>query len=328
MTRVIDEANRLKDGTPSAGLRDALNALAERQAESQLESDHEVERQLADRLDELNSAPGAGFLAVYLGARVESGADPNISGPSILQAMLRFADAFELPPDDDDDAPIDSSAVIGLELLGQGLVAHVSRSEPLLQQMSNDTATIESLERVEHISAGPTWVLELLRKRSGELLVIHVADRRGFDVEYNNLSNCFHLFTLLQAALQGMRLGNGGTVDSDLVAVASGDAFHDAADSAWWHYGVGGYPEADFGGSVWGEATPDTIPTIDGRQVILLWPPLFQARSWDAGFFSPFLQASPPKVSVINELDPTDVQNWCERLNLPTIKSKRRWRFW
>ncbi|MCC9600895.1 hypothetical protein LOC67_09980 [Stieleria sp. JC731] len=325
ITQVIEEANQLSDGTPSSGLRSALNALTDHQQRQQ------AGQRLASRLDEVFSAPGAGFLAVYFGAAVESGADPDVTGPSIVNAMLRFASSVDVPGDDacdDDDEDFDPATVTGLELLGQGLVAHVSRSPNMLQRLSHDPTTIAELERVEHISPGPGWVLELLRKRSGELLVIHVQHRRGFQVAYENLSNCFHLFTLLQAALQNYRFPETQTVPRSLLNVAKGMTFEDQSDTAWWHYGVGTYPEADFGGTIWGEANPESIPEVDGRQVVLLWPPVLQSRSWGTGFFGPFLQAAPPNVKVLEELDSDEVQRWCDRLNLPWVKPKPRWKFW
>ena len=43
--------------------------------------------------------------------------------------------------------------------------------------------------------------MEILRQRSGELVVLHGQEPRGFRVAYRNMSYCFHLFTLLQGAL-------------------------------------------------------------------------------------------------------------------------------
>ena len=306
-------------------LRNALNAIGEH------ESREEARLLVAKRLGEVTSPTGAGFLAVWLGAGVEGGADPDLTGDAILGSLLHWAGSVATLPDedtDDDEPEVDSEIVAGLEMLGQGLVAHIARSPTLLQQMTNDSDVVAELERVEYASAGPMWVLELLRKRSGTLLVIHVEQRRGVRVSYQNLSNCFHLFTLLQSALSDAKMPGAKRVSSRLLAVARGQAMEDCHDEAWWHYGVGTCPTADLGGSIWGEANPDSIPEIDGQQVILLWPMIINSRQWGVGFFGPFLQASPPAVTVTAELTGAEVRQWVEKLKLPEIVPKPWWKFW
>ena len=323
--RVIRAASSQRGSDCPDELRDALNTIGEHGARE------EMRLQVASRLGEVTSATGAGFLAVWLGAGVEGGADPDLTGDAILGSLLHWANAVATLPDedtDDDEAEVDSEIVVGLEMLGQGLVAHISRSPTLLQQMANNSDVVAELERVEYASAGPMWVLELLRKRSGTLVVLHVEQRRGVRLSYRNLSNCFHLFTLLQAALSDEKMPGAKRVSSRLLAVATGQAMEDCHDEAWWHYGVGTCPTADLGGSIWGEANPDSIPEIDGQQVILLWPMVINSRQWGAGFFGPFLQASPPAVTVTGELTDAEVSQWVEKLNLPEITPKRGWKFW
>ena len=322
---VIHAAGLQHDSDCPDELRDALNAIAEH------ESREEARLLVARRLGEVTSPTGAGFLAVWLGAGAEGGADPDLTGDAILGSLLRWAGSVASLPDedaDDDEPDVDAKIFAGLEMLGQGLVAHIARSPTLLQQMANDPDVVAELERVEYASAGPMWVLELLRKRSGTLLVIHVEQRRAVQVSYQNLSNCFHLFTLLQSALSAVNMPGAKRVSARLLAVARGDGMMDCHDEAWWHYGVGTCPAADLGGSVWGEANPDSIPKIDGQQVILLWPMIIKSRQWGVGFFRPLLQASPPDVTVIAELTVDEVKQWVEKLRLPEIIPEPWWKFW
>ncbi len=325
--QVVAAANAQFGSELSQDLREAMNAFAGH-------PDFAAARHaIAQRLIDIRSCTGAGFLAVWFGAAAENGAEPESAGRDILETMLKWSRTVETPPDQDSDEAIEDEEIdpeinCGLEMLGQGLVAHVSRSPALHQQLSDSPLVIEELERIEHLSAGPMWVLELLRKRSGELVVIHVEQRRGYRVSYQNLSNCFHLFTLLQSAMADVKAPDTKRVPPLLKAVALGEQQDDVHDDAWWHYGIGTCPTADFGGSIWGEATLDSIPEIEGEQIVLLWPMLLSSRGWGAGFFGPFLQALPPMVTVVSELTDEEVARWTDRLKLPAIHSKPWWKFW
>ncbi|WP_197455249.1 hypothetical protein [Stieleria neptunia] len=55
---------------------------------------------------------------------------------------------------------------------------------------------------------------------------------------------------------------------------------------------------------------------------------MIQSRQWGGGFFGPFLQASPPDVTVTAELTDAEVQHWFETLNLPEVAAKPWWKFW
>lgn len=167
----------------------------------------------------------------------------------------------------------------------------------------------------DSISIGADWILEILRQRSGELLVLHGVHAKGFRVAYENISNCFHLFTLLQAALEGRMPGSKKTSPKTMEAARGKITAQDARDDAWWHYGQGTEPKAELKSMIFGEANPDSIAQIDGEQVILLWPTVME-RGWDGGFFSPTLQATPPDVQITGELSGDELRQWRERLGL------------
>jgi hypothetical protein len=237
-------------------------------------------------------------------------------------------------PDSPDDGPTDQDAEIPeidpdlvrcLEMLGQSAVAHLSRDTDLLGSLRSDDLAHRILEAAANWSAGPMWVMEVLRQRSGELIVLHGVEAKGYRVRYLNLSNCFHLFTLLQCAFGKNMMPGGKKPVVSTLAVALGKGNEMVHDQAWWHYGQGTSPSPALASMVFGEATLDSIETIEGEQVLLLWPPILESRGWDGGFFSPLLAATPPSVRIVNELDLAEIEEWRERLKLPVLPKRKWW---
>jgi hypothetical protein len=277
---------------------------------------------IADLIAEVDSPTGAGFMAVWLGAGVEGGRDPERTCRPIAEAFLKWSRTIDTGPAgaaadgaDGDLRQPDEETTAGLQLLGQALVAHLARSPQLRRWLAETGDIYSELRRVEPLCIGAVWVLELLRQRSGNLVVLNVRHRIGVVVRYNNIATCFHLFTLLQGALAGI-MPDAQKVSGPLLDIARGNSQGEGHDTAWWHYGPAGVTSPSVAASVWGEAGPDSISSIDGQQVLLLWPPVLQSRSWDADFFSPILEASLPSVEVLEVLSSTDVDAWWSRLSL------------
>ncbi len=359
---VIDAANEQTEREPELALREALGAVQEHEHGSNIRT------LIIAELPRINAPAGAGFLAVWFGASVENGADPEHSLPAIWETFLRWCGELERiylehekqkpqsssassaaedesDADEDDDADIDADddgddveipeeLDIGLEYLGQSIVAHLAHSESSRLELAAQADVHDLLERASGFSVGPIWVLELLRRCSGSVLVFHIESRRGFRVRYNNLSNCFHLFTLLQCALSKLQ-PNCRKPTEEMLRVAAGEFPEDGSDDAWWHYGSGRSPRPDMMESIWGEGSPAAIPEVRGEAVILLWPPILQGRSWNAGFFGPPLHAAPASLTVQETLSEELVQEWWKILNLDSApdvsvpKSNRPWwKFW
>ena len=322
---VLMAAERQQGESFSGELRRALNALAMHPESS------ESRPQIASRLQYLQSPIGVGFLSVWLGAAVESGLDPNQTAGPLLEVFLQWTRTIRTLPegsgDADADPPADANTLMGLERMGQGLVAHLSRAPEFSARLSRNEPVILELERVSHISIGALWVLELLRKRSGTLVVIHGSEPRGFHLAYEHLSNCFHLFTLMQGALAG-KMPGARHAAAEVLAVAMGESTGEVSDTAWWHYGIWTHPQPDLMASVWGEADPAKIPALDGQQAVILWPLVIGSRSWDSGFFGPILMAMPPRVTVTHEMSVSEVAEWRSRLKMPALREKPWWRFW
>jgi len=67
------------------------------------------------------------------------------------------------------------------------------------------------------------------------------------------------------------------------------------------------------GSSLWGEASPDTIPMLDGERVVLVGKPLFGSRSWDANFFASYHDSLRSGIRVEARLDQAAYDHWVER---------------
>jgi len=327
---ILHAANQQHGANITDAFRDALNAIAHHPGR------FDALTRIAARLPELTAPRGAGLLAVWLGGAVEKGADPEPAIPHLFGTLLRWSRTVSLPePDAEGNPPgelvLSEETLGGLEWLGQGLVAHLAQSPSTRSVYAAREEVLAELERVEPVSSGCLWVREILRKCSGTLVVLHVAGRKGVRVEYRNLSNNFHLFTLLQGALAEAgtgRMPGSKRVSAEVLAIARGEADGAAHDSVWWHYGPGNVPESNVVASVWGEASPLTIPEIEGEQVLLLWPMQLSSRSWDGGFFTPRLAAAPASVTVIEELGADQIEAWWAKLKLPRLKEKPWWKLW
>jgi len=319
--RLVEAANGIPDNEFPPPFRAAVNAFAE------YDDQQAVRTRVAERLGDIRIPRAIGFLAVWLGCGVENGLDPEPATPYLMAAMLRLCRSITLPEPDEDAlaseaAPVDRNTLDGLQFLGHGLVAHLARAPAARATYAGQAEVLAELERVEVEAVGCLWVHEILTKRSGTLLALHVEGHKGVRVRYENISNFFHLFTLLQAALAD-RMPGAQHVSADVVAVARGESQKEVIDSAWWHYGPPMVPEANVAATIWGELSPQCLPKIDGEQVMLLWPPLV-TRHWDGNFFLPHLEAAPARVEVIDELTSAEFQVWQSRLNLPLAVPKPR----
>lgn len=285
--------------------------------------------QIANILGATSSPAGAGFLAVWLGAGVERGKDAGLTCAPILETFLQWSRKIATPPergesDADEEEPYDAvlvaepdpETIAGLQLLGQSLVVHLAHSPDLRRAAAQNEQIYREFRRLEHVSYGAGWVTHLLRQRSGQLVVLNAGNKNGVVVRYENLSNCFHLFTLLQGALAAL-MPDADQPSEALLEIARGRGEGTVRDHAWWHYGQPTINRPDIVGSVWGEMAPDGIASIEGSQVLLLWPPIMASRGWDTGFFAPVLYASPPNVEVLEVLSPPELDVWWERLGLP-----------
>lgn len=312
--QIIKEANQHQGDEPSASFVEAFNAVAELPTK---EERKRIRLQVIKSLNTVKSDSGAGFIGIWLGGVVENGADPEPFIPHLLQRFTEMIKQLTftsevIDEEEGDDEVIDTledtkendERIIGLQYLGQSLVAHISRCPKLRDEITNNDEIMQLLEDNNGCSVGIRWVYELLIKHSDDLIVLHAEENIAVKVRYKNISNCFHLFTLLQEAI-GDIMPHEKTPDD----ISS-------AYTCWWHYGQANSPEASIMSSVWGEMPPRHLITIDGVKVMLLWSSIMAARSWDEGFLHPELEAAPASLEVVELLSEEDVLHWRKQLNL------------
>jgi hypothetical protein len=319
--RVVEAADDQRGAEITDRLREALSAMA-----PHADSD-EARQLLASKMVGVRTPIGVGLIAMWLGAVAENGLDPAPVIPSMMEALLKWSRTIRAADGESCPETIDDNLDKGMQWLGQGLMANLGRCAAQREVYAGREDVLTELERTGDVAVGCMWVTELLRKLSGTLLVVHVAGRKACFVSYENISNCFHLFTLLQASLTRLMPG-ARTTPRNVLAVARGESTEAVTDEAWWHYGRGDVPESNIAASVWGEGSPLQIPQVNGVQVLLLWPPYFAGRSWDGGFFMPFIAAAPSSVAVLNHLTTEQLDEWWATIGLPAPSAKQRWKFW
>lgn len=287
-------------------------------------------RSAADSLRKLPPA-GAAWMAITLGTSVEEGREVTLTGPALLDYFRDLLQLFPAARDDDasEAAPgptADQTALIRVfDEICQAVVAHLARMPERRVALAGEQSLIDRLEELAEFGWGSTWVREAILKTSGTLLALQPRSGEGVRLKYANVSNCFHLFSLMQSAV-GQRITGGQVAEPKVTAAARGETDEAVSDVAWWHYGDPRSAEPELSTSIWGEGHVRDIPQMHGVQTVLLWPPLLKSRGWDSGFFKPHLHALPADLTVESVLSRDESRALLERLGLK--RSSKWWRFW
>jgi hypothetical protein len=273
--------------------------------------------------------PGAAaWIAVACGTAVEKGAPAEITGPAVFDLLRSWLPQFPTFGDDPEVEPQLTPAQRALlplfRYLCQGVVTHLARLPAQRESMGRDVSLIDRLGELQSLSHGAVWVREALLKSSGSLLFLQPTHAFGVKLRYDNVSNCFHLFSLLQTAL-GTFVPDGRPVDSVIARVARGKISDAVQDEAWWHYGHAHSSKADIDAMIPGEGLVRDIPRIDDALVILAWPPILKSRGWDGAFLGPHLDAMPADARIESALSKEDIDAWFQRLK---IGGNPWWKFW
>jgi hypothetical protein len=256
---------------------------------------------------------GASWLAIVLGTAVERGSDPTLTGEAVWSTFARWIDALS------SGTPEREAIVASLPKLSQSVVAHLARMPARRAALAEDTALRERLRALEEESHGILWVTELLSRVSGTLIVLHPTSGVGARLRYENVSSCFHLFSLVQTAV-GTQIEGGRPAPPAILAALHGEPDGAIGDEALWHYGDPRSNAPSVSGSVWGESAVRDLPRIDGEQVLILWPRLLGGRKWDAGFFGPALDALPATATYERPLSPEEASAWFARLGIDAAR--------
>jgi len=272
-------------------------------------------------IDAINKLPpfGASWLSLVFGSAIESGAELNKSRDAVVNLLDSWISEFPVIAEDAAELPKLSDKtkiyIEALPLLSRSVVSHVARTPSLRQRLYYDSEFIIKLENTEAYTYTATWIRELLEKNSSDLLIIHVESRRGIKLKYTNVSNCFHLFSLIQTCV-GDKLQNGRTPSEAIYQAARCLIDENIRDEAWWHYGDPLSSEPNIFGSIWGEVNVRQIPVIEGIQIILLWPMIMNNRCWDSGFFGPRIDSAMPNIEIVQKLEPNEINPWLEKLKI------------
>jgi hypothetical protein len=293
----IGAATTEHDPKIGSRLREALEAMARYGGDRD-----QLRTKIADSLPTISAAVGAGALSMWLGAEVKNGGNAAISIQPLMTTLLKWTSDWTAGEPNRDE---------GITFVARAVVAHLVADDSVLRLYSADSELIESLEATETNSPGPAWVLQLLRQRTGSLIVIHAEQRGGVHVRYENVATNFHLFRLMQESLVGKMPGAPSRA-------SSAEGF----DVAWWHYGRGDVNSPRLEGSVWGEGSPDDIPLIDNARVLLLWSPILASRSWH-GFVGPVIESAPSRLTIEAQLTSVELDRWRAVLNLAEFKTAR-----
>jgi hypothetical protein len=269
--------------------------------------------------------PGAAaWIAVASGTAVENGAPAEITGPAVMELLRSWLPKFPAFADDPELEPEltrEQRALLPLfRYLSQAVVTHLARLPAQRESLGHDLSLIDRLGELQSLSHGAVWVREALLKSSGTLLFLQPTHRLGAKV----VSNCFHLFSLLQSAL-GTFVPDGRPVDSVIARVARGQIAESVQDEAWWHYGHAHSSKPDIAAMIAGEGLVRDLPRVDGALVILAWPSILKSRTWNESFLGPHLDAMPADARIESALSPEELDAWFKRLK---IDGKPWWKFW
>ena len=274
--------------------------------------------------DEFHSLPPAGvaWILVTFGGLAESSETTDVTFDAVWNEFLAWLP--NLPKVEEEDGEESEPPEITAEeqewldpfpMICQSVVSHLARSPERHAELRTDAALMERLSELRYWSHGAIWVEEALQRISGPLIVLHPESGKGFRLRFENVANCFHLFTLIQNALEN-KLPGARTPDPHVVAVARGQISDVAYDEAWWHYGNPHSPTPNLMASIWGEGVVDDIPIINGVRCILLWSMIMGSRGWDGNFFGPAIQSMPSDVTIEAELTKEECQEWFQQLKI------------
>ena len=329
--KLIEAANEHGSEEYSGPLVDAINDWAN----ASIDGGEDAIKAVCAELPQISSPYGAAMLAVWLGAMVEDGHDPGRSFKAVRDTYLNWSITVRTHEDGEVQGP--EGALHALENCGRSLVSHCMKDGPLVESLGADEVFVQELRRLEGSSNGAMWLMQVMAQVSADLLVLNAEKQAGALVRYENIANCFHLFTLLQGVLEEW-LPPEKRPTKSLMECARGTSTEEEHDQARWHFAQPDVSETELGSWVWGEANPASIGKIDGMQVMILRPPVLAGRSWDSGFFCPILHRRPPDVKLVRFLSGEEFLKWKERLQIsePAApkkaddekKKKPWWKLW
>lgn len=353
-----------------------------------------TQKELDDALSRLASLfpnvplVAVGQVTITCGSLVESGGDPSLAGPALLQKLPRIAETAgefyqrckALAESDDelieelrpeaaenigDDVQPDTlstaeilddyisgegwqglarrlgpelfedhpAAVLGFmadDFFRLGLIAHLSRSKDLRNEAKQQPELLaRTLELDELASTSDSFLASMLQVLDDEtIVVIHVAQRRGYEVHIGGLADNFQLHTLLAGALIGPSedglLAGDAPAERALAECRDAPVSDSGGESITGAFNLWNWPALQSDGQlpeeqtehsddwIFNEGCPADIASFEGHRIVLLGPPPYQ-RSWRAGRA---FQGMAAELNVERILTDSEVADWIARLKV------------
>ncbi len=282
-------------------------------AESEPEVIEELRADLAEHADDevdVNSLPAAAII------------DEHVANYGWHYLAQRFGTAlFE-------DDPASVLGHMAEEFFRFGLIAHLSRSRSLRRAARAQSQLLEQTLRADEAAGSqPSFLVIMLQVLDDEpLLVVHVEQRKGFEIRIAGIADNFQLNTLLAGAIigppgEGMLTGEApsprAVAQCRDLAVEDDDGEHVIGAFNLWNWSGlqadGRLPDDQMASSehwIWNEGSPADIAPFEGRRVVLLAPPPYE-RGWQAGRA---FHGMVGELSVERQLSEPEVADWLNRL--------------
>lgn len=167
------------------------------------------------------------------------------------------------------------------------------------------------------------------------ITVLAPSVHKGFNIRVNDISNCFHLITLLEAEMHRKRWIKKYKIadynwNDFIYKVAIGEISPEENCSVHAHQQYYTYHALQSNGDykivkpstnndkelidpktlIWGEMPPEAIPLFNGKAIIIMDSKgMFGSRSWDLSFINKCHDFLSPKVTLLDELSSKEVDN-------------------
>lgn len=208
-----------------------------------------------------------------------------------------------------------------------GLIAHLSRSRKLRAMARAQSLYLQQTRTADNAAdSDRSFLATMLQVLDDEqLLVLHVEQKKGFEIRISGIADNFQFQTLLAGAVIGSPSAGmlTGTAPSSLAVAQCRDAA--VGDNGGEHV-TGAFNLCNWGAIqadaslsndladshhwIWGEGCPADILPFEGRRVVLLGRPPY-GRGWGAG--RPF-SGMVGELTVERRLEDAEVVNWLSRL--------------
>jgi len=162
-------------------------------------------------LEEL-SPDAISWMALIFGSYAENGGRADLTVTTLVSHLRDWCDKLPAIPSEEDELPDPDEAqtelLRAMPFLCQSIVGHLGRLPQTQETLARDVTLLKRLDELVGYSHSFMWVYEALIRWSSPLLILHVPSGTGMRLQIRNVSNCFHLFSLIQCAV-GKRLPGG-----------------------------------------------------------------------------------------------------------------------